>query len=118
LPVVTQRDLDRTIACQDQRSSIVAGQYATHIVCAGRRLPDENPVTSPPLATPSSAAVTSAGHYEYQYGYDRHARCFRIPDGRANKKSYAAVIAGTAAAQSPSIAAGSIGSRSRSKQPS
>jgi hypothetical protein len=41
---------------------------------------------------------------------------FRIPDGRANKKSYAAVIAGTAAAQSPSIAAGSIGSRSRSKQ--
>jgi hypothetical protein len=29
---------------------------------------------SPPLTTPSSAAVTSAGHYEYRYGYDRHAR--------------------------------------------
>ena len=28
---------------------------------------------SQPLATPSSAAVTSAGHYEYRYGYDRHA---------------------------------------------
>jgi hypothetical protein len=47
LPVVTQRDLDGTVACQDQRSSIIAGRYATHIVCAGRRLPDENPVTSP-----------------------------------------------------------------------
>jgi hypothetical protein len=43
---------------------------------------------------------------------------FRIPAGSANKKPYAAVNAGTAAAQSPSIAAGSIGSRSRSKQPS
>jgi hypothetical protein len=29
---------------------------------------------SQPLTTPSSAAVTSAAHYEYQYGYDRHAR--------------------------------------------
>jgi hypothetical protein len=28
---------------------------------------------SQPLTTPSSAAVTSAGHYEYRYGYDRHA---------------------------------------------
>jgi hypothetical protein len=27
-----------------------------------------------PLTTPSSAAVTSAGHYEYRYGYDKHAR--------------------------------------------
>ena len=27
-----------------------------------------------PLTTPSPAAVTSAGHYEYQYGYDKHAR--------------------------------------------
>jgi hypothetical protein len=27
-----------------------------------------------PLMTPSSAAVTSAGHYEYRYGYDKHAR--------------------------------------------
>jgi hypothetical protein len=36
--------------------------------------------------------------------------------GPANKQPDAAVIAGTAAAQSPSIAAGSIGSRSRSKQ--
>jgi mono/diheme cytochrome c family protein len=44
-------------------------------------------------------------------------RFFRIPAGPANKKSYAAVIAGTAASQSPSIAAGSIGSRSRSEQP-
>jgi hypothetical protein len=26
------------------------------------------------LTTPSSAAVTSAGHYEYRYGYDKHAR--------------------------------------------
>lgn len=25
----------------------IAGQCATHIVCAGRQLPDENPVTSP-----------------------------------------------------------------------
>jgi hypothetical protein len=25
-------------------------------------------------STPSSAAVTSAGHYEYRYGYDKHAR--------------------------------------------
>jgi hypothetical protein len=29
---------------------------------------------SQPLTTSSSAAVTSAGHYEYRYGYDRHAR--------------------------------------------
>jgi hypothetical protein len=41
---------------------------------------------------------------------------FEILAGPANKKSYAAVIAGTAAVESPSIAAGSIGSRSRSKQ--
>ena len=27
-----------------------------------------------PLTTPSSAAVTSSGHYEYRYGYDKHAR--------------------------------------------
>jgi hypothetical protein len=27
-----------------------------------------------PLTTPSSAAVTSAGHYEYRYDYDKHAR--------------------------------------------
>ena len=26
------------------------------------------------LTTPSSAADTSAGHLEYEYGYDRHAR--------------------------------------------
>jgi hypothetical protein len=25
-------------------------------------------------STPSSAAITSAGHYEYRYGYDKHAR--------------------------------------------
>jgi hypothetical protein len=25
-------------------------------------------------STPSSAAVTSAGHCEYRYGYDKHAR--------------------------------------------
>jgi hypothetical protein len=36
--------------------------------------------------------------------------------GPANKQPDAAVIAGAAAAQSPSIAAGSIGSRSPSKQ--
>jgi hypothetical protein len=36
--------------------------------------------------------------------------------GPANKQPYTAVIAGTAAAQSPSIAADSIGSRSRSQQ--
>jgi hypothetical protein len=41
---------------------------------------------------------------------------FEILAGPANKNSYAAVIAGTAAVESPSIAAGSIGSRSRSKQ--
>jgi hypothetical protein len=41
---------------------------------------------------------------------------FQNPAGPANKQPYAAVIAGTAAAQPPSIAAGSIGSRSRSKQ--
>jgi hypothetical protein len=41
---------------------------------------------------------------------------FRNLAGPANKQPYAAVIAGTAAAQPPSIAAGSIGSRSRSKQ--
>ena len=29
---------------------------------------------SQPLTAPSSAAVTSAGHYEYRYGYDKHAR--------------------------------------------
>jgi hypothetical protein len=29
---------------------------------------------SQPLTTPSSAAVTSPGHYEYRYGYDKHAR--------------------------------------------
>jgi hypothetical protein len=29
---------------------------------------------SQPLTTSSSAAVTSAGHYEYRYGYDKHAR--------------------------------------------
>ena len=29
---------------------------------------------SQPLTTPSSAAVTSVGHYEYRYGYDKHAR--------------------------------------------
>ena len=29
---------------------------------------------SQPLTTPSSAAVKSAGHFEYRYGYDRHAR--------------------------------------------
>ena len=27
-----------------------------------------------PLTTASLAAVTSAEHYEYQYGYDKHAR--------------------------------------------
>ena len=37
---------------------------------------------------------------------------FRNLGGPANKQPYAAVIAGTAAAQSPSIGAGSIGSRS------
>ena len=44
------------------------------------------------------------------------ANFFQNPAGPANKQPYAAVIAGTAAAQPPSIAAGSIGSRSRSKQ--
>jgi len=29
---------------------------------------------SQPLTTSSSAAVTPAGHYEYRYGYDKHAR--------------------------------------------
>ena len=29
---------------------------------------------SQPLTTSSSAAVTSAGHYEYRYSYDKHAR--------------------------------------------
>ena len=29
---------------------------------------------SQPLTTSSSAAVTSPGHYEYRYGYDKHAR--------------------------------------------
>jgi len=28
---------------------------------------------SQPLTTPSSADVTSTGHYEYRYSYDRHA---------------------------------------------
>jgi hypothetical protein len=36
--------------------------------------------------------------------------------GPANKQPHAAVIAGTAAAVSPSIVADSIGSRSRSQQ--
>jgi len=29
---------------------------------------------SQPLTASSWAAVTSAGHYEYRYGYDKHAR--------------------------------------------
>jgi hypothetical protein len=29
------------------------------------------PGMSQPLTTPFSPAVTSAGHYEYRYGYDR-----------------------------------------------
>ena len=41
---------------------------------------------------------------------------FLILAGSANKQPNAVVITGTAAAQSPSIAASSIGSRSRSKQ--
>jgi hypothetical protein len=28
---------------------------------------------SQPSTPPSPAAVTSAGHYEYRYGYDRHS---------------------------------------------
>jgi hypothetical protein len=43
-------------------------------------------------------------------------RFFRNLRGPANKQPYAAVIAGTAAAQPPSIVADSIGSRSRSQQ--
>jgi hypothetical protein len=41
---------------------------------------------------------------------------FRNLGGPANKQPYAVVIAGTAAAVSPSIVADSIGSRSRSQQ--
>jgi hypothetical protein len=41
---------------------------------------------------------------------------FRNPASAANKQPHAAVIADTAAALSPSIATGSIGSRSRLKQ--
>jgi hypothetical protein len=41
---------------------------------------------------------------------------FRNLGGPANKQPYVTVIAGTAAAVSPSIVADSIGSRSRSQQ--
>jgi hypothetical protein len=47
---------------------------------------------------------------------DPYTAFFLNPAGPANKQPDAAVNAGTAAALSPSIAAGSIGSRSRSKQ--
>jgi hypothetical protein len=46
----------------------------------------------------------------------RYRGFFRNLGGPANKQPYTAVIAGTAAAQSPSTAADSIGSRSRSQQ--
>ena len=45
VPVVTQRDLDGTIACQDQRSSIC--RWPMRGLLYRRRLSDENPVTSP-----------------------------------------------------------------------
>jgi hypothetical protein len=52
LPVVTQRDLDGSIACHDQRSSIcrwpMSGRTSS---IPGRLLLDENPVT-PPASVP------------------------------------------------------------------
>jgi hypothetical protein len=63
-------------------------------------------------ALPSLPAASRRGGTGSRYT----AVFFRNLGGPANKQPYAAVIAGTAAAQSPSIAADSIGSRSRSQQ--
>ena len=57
-----------------------------------------------------------AGAAARRHGVPLYRGFLRNLGGPANKQPYAAVIAGTAAAQSPSIVAGSIGSRSRSQQ--
>jgi hypothetical protein len=55
--------------------ALTAAVNLSPALAQGQKLSGGNtwPGMSQPLTT-SLAAVTSAGHYEYRYGYDRHAR--------------------------------------------
>ena len=56
--------------------ALTAAVNLSPALAQGQKLSGGNtwPGMSQRLTPPSSAAVTSAGHYEYRYGYDRHAR--------------------------------------------
>jgi hypothetical protein len=56
--------------------ALTAAVNLSPALAQGQKLSGGNawPGMSQRLTPSSSAAVTSAGHYEYRYGYDRHAR--------------------------------------------
>jgi hypothetical protein len=53
--------------------ALTAAVNLSPALAQGPKLSDGNgwPEMSQPLTTPSSVSVTSAGHYEYRYGYER-----------------------------------------------
>jgi hypothetical protein len=56
--------------------ALTAAVNLSPALAEGQKLSGRNawPGMSQPLTTSSSAAVTSAGYYQYRYGYDRHVR--------------------------------------------